>query len=501
MPPILISQQGDKLIYQNEDGSVFPVAASALSPDYMSALTSGKPLVSDPLNDILSLNQGGFSPEPQSDWQGSSGSIQPLQEPEVNMVPALPAAPPVQEIVEPTRIEKSFSQQGAGLKQEYAGIAEAAKNAAESYKQSSEDMMQTKNRLRMIQEDSDKRTDAQMQRIIEKQDEIEKMKVENPWAQASTLTKIGAAIAIGLGEQSAAYLGRENTALNIINKAIDDDVKLQMKRIDKATGELSNEKDYLSLVKQATTDRVTQELMLKTIGIEATENKIKIYGENAKTKQAQGQVQQLLGGLEQKKQQYEQEAMKRLVDMGKAQAEMAATQTGAPENMIPGVGRALTKDDALKAKDINESSMNFLKTLNDAIALREEFGSEVLNRDAVARGKSLGADLLLQVKALGQLGALSKSDIEDVINPLIPSDITEASTSTGARLQRAKEYVTNRVTAFYKSRGLTVPDQFLGTGERRVLPNGAEFLIQNGQAVPQNELAKKIVAAQKAAKQ
>ena len=44
-----------------------------------------------------------------------------------------------------------------------------------------------------------------------------------------------------------------------------------------------------------------------------------------------------------------------------------------------------------------------------------------MNREAVARGKQLSKDLLLDYKNMAKLGVLSKSD-EDIINAIIPDD-------------------------------------------------------------------------------
>lgn len=89
--------------------------------------------------------------------------------------------------------------------------------------------------------------------------------------------------------------------------------------------------------------------------------------------------------------------------------------------LVPGMGYALTKDDAKKMKEAQIQKAKFDRQLKEMMDLREKYGAEVLNRDAVARGKALSKDLLLTYKNLAKLGVLSKSD-EDIVNAIIPAD-------------------------------------------------------------------------------
>ncbi len=84
-------------------------------------------------------------------------------------------------------------------------------------------------------------------------------------------------------------------------------------------------------------------------------------------------------------------------------------------------GLAHTKDDAKQLKEAHESKSNFDSKLNELIGLRQKYGVEYMNRNAVARGKQLSKDLLLEYKNMAKLGVLSKSD-EDIINAIIPED-------------------------------------------------------------------------------
>lgn len=84
-------------------------------------------------------------------------------------------------------------------------------------------------------------------------------------------------------------------------------------------------------------------------------------------------------------------------------------------------GLANTPDDAKKLKDAHESKQNFSAKIDELIALRKEFGGEAANREAVARGRQLSKDLLLEYKNMAKLGVLSQAD-EKIINAIIPDD-------------------------------------------------------------------------------
>lgn len=101
-----------------------------------------------------------------------------------------------------------------------------------------------------------------------------------------------------------------------------------------------------------------------------------------------------------------------LADLGR-QEKMQALQTP--------YGLANTPDDAKQLKEGHEAKANFDSKIQEMIDLRNKYGTEYFNREAVARGKQLSKDLLLEYKNMAKLGVLSKSD-EDIINAIIPED-------------------------------------------------------------------------------
>lgn len=382
MPPILVDQQGDQLIFQNDDGSTFPVAASGLSSDYMSQLSSGMPAPSpkDQMINELSRPTGGYSsvlnPGPldygqQTAWQSDLAKRGPANvSPEEyasfksaapesslsfknqalgeNIIPAaaaptmaqpmLPEAPATEAAPkkeEPSELEKGFSQQAQGIRQEYQATAKAADEAAKQYKAAADEYLNTQTKMQAIQDEGQRIADTQMKKIADTQTAYEKMEIKNPWAEMSTGSKIGAALAIGLGAHAAAILGGENQAYKIINDAVNRDIDIQLKQIDKKGAELSHDKDYLGLIRQATNDKQSQALMLKDLKLASIENQIKSLESSAKSGESKGRMNQLLGQLTQARQGIALDIAQKQANIGKTIAETSAAMNPAknlPQN-------------------------------------------------------------------------------------------------------------------------------------------------------------------------
>ena len=154
------------------------------------------------------------------------------------------------------------------------------------------------------------------------------------------------------------------------------------------------------------------------------------------------------------------------------------------DRFIPGVGQALTKKDAEEGKNILNQSRAALDTVQRMQKLRNEFGGEVVNREAVEAGKQLGKDLLLQYKELANLGVLQKVDI-DQLEELIVTDPLQFDIlgDTSARLDRTGELIQSKLDAFFKSRGLQSPKLHVNAEEKRAARQAriAELKAKAGQ--------------------
>lgn len=99
-------------------------------------------------------------------------------------------------------------------------------------------------------------------------------------------------------------------------------------------------------------------------------------------------------------------------------------QTETERKLKTPYGLANTEDDSKQLKEAHESKQNFDSKIQEMIDLRNKYGAEAYNREAVARGKQLSKDLLLEYKNMAKLGVLSKTDT-DIIEAIIPADPLE----------------------------------------------------------------------------
>ncbi len=162
-------------------------------------------------------------------------------------------------------------------------------------------------------------------------------------------------------------------------------------------------------------------------------------------------------------------------------------------------GLANTVQDAKDVKEAYISKRNFDSKLSELIALRKEFGGESLDRNAVARGKQLSKDLLLEYKNMAKLGVLSSSD-KDIIEAIIPEDPLEYNASD--IFPGADDPIMHKLTKFkadneqdfantVKTRtrgGVVVPTSGPQDGQIKDI-NGEKWIWRNGQWEANDELA------------
>lgn len=548
MPPILIGQQGDQLLFQNEDGSTFPVAASGLSPDYMNQLASGAqaPSPQDQLLNQLSQNTGGMSSitnpgqldsAAQNAWQndllkrgpanitadelssfnaaktqgapvafpgqelGTNIQAAPLlEQPKIQELPMAPSVEAVPAKETPSSIEKAFSQQAKGIQKEADAQAEAAKTTAQKYKEASDEYLATQAKMVGIQEEGQKQSDERMKKISEAQAAYEKMEIKNPWSEMSAGSKIGAALAIGLGAYSSGILGGPNQAYKIIDDAINRDVDIQMKQIDKKGKELAHDKDYLSLIKQATNDKSSQALMLKDLKLAAVENQIKGIAENSKSNEVQAKAQQLLGGLSLKRQEFGLDLAQKQANLGKTIAESTAAMGGKPELQVPGLGSAFASQDATNLRQLKtdvEGASRGIERLLKISSMSAKSLTPELRREADTLRSTLQGQLRTALVGPGAVNESERALMERAIAD--PTAFFSLDSTNKKALETLKSALSNKIESAAQSQIQGYKTGSYKAPQIVTLDKGAQFQIENGQPIPLNDAARQIIEAKKAA--
>ena len=126
------------------------------------------------------------------------------------------------------------------------------------------------------------------------------------WASRSTPQKIALSIAAGMGTFAQIMGGGQNTAQQILDKAVDDDVRAQIANIDKKKGDLTDGQRLYKQILDQTGDKIAAADALRLAAHSAVDSQLAEAQQTAKSEQALSRIQELRGRYEQ--QRLEQEA-------------------------------------------------------------------------------------------------------------------------------------------------------------------------------------------------
>ncbi len=113
--------------------------------------------------------------------------------------------------------------------------------------------------------------------------------------------RVLAGISIALGSFGSALTGQRNYALDIINKAIDDDIAAQREGIQKLGAQASLQRQFMQDIRQRFQDEDQAQLAQTAALIEATQMKIKQITDRVSNEQQKMAGEQLIGQLEAQK--------------------------------------------------------------------------------------------------------------------------------------------------------------------------------------------------------
>ena len=254
--------------------------------------------------------------------------------------------------------------------------------------------------------------------------ELSDRKYEGYWASKSTGEKIVGAISLALGAYASALGGGPNAALKIINGAMNEDfkafqanTKIKMDAINRSRLGIEDKRRLLS-------DQIINLQAKKLSDISIVQSKINNLGNKFKDEELKAKLAGLNAQLDQQAAETRAKFENSLAETVNTKVtEQQALATGIDKELyVPGLGQALTKQDAKELKKAFITKQDLDVKLKEIIALRTKHdGGEMFDREDVARGKQLSKELLLKYKDLAKLGVLSESDMA-IIEEIIPAD-------------------------------------------------------------------------------
>jgi hypothetical protein len=308
--------------------------------------------MSVPPNEYLNLLQGMNQPMPERNFtpgpgMGPVAMPQPVQEVYLDEFPQ-PVVPqvqaPIQPMQAPMQAPSPFSYGGmeesllrsAGLQtQAGRGLMQAQQQAAAQeqriYQAQQQMLAEQESRVKQEQADYDQKVAPAIERLQALGNEIQGAKYEGFWAKASTPQKIGGALAVGLGALGAGLTGGQNTAMQIINKAIDDDYRNWQANIDAKNKSFLNQRQYINDLQGQFKDKRELALAQKALAYDRANAQLMEIASKRKGLEALPQFQALQANiLDNRNKQY--------LELAKLKAETAKAEREASAEQLPKFG-------------------------------------------------------------------------------------------------------------------------------------------------------------------
>lgn len=346
-------------------------------------------------------------------------------------------------------IQKGYDAQSIAVADARLGAAQAQTGlVGETIKQAKmlEDARKEEERF---QAEKQKRLDDGQAVYKQALDDLNAQKIEpnRLYANQSTGDKIIAAIGIALGGIASGMTGQKNSALEIIQNAIDRDIEAQKIEVEKKSKNVAVQGSlYNDLVGRLQNEDAARHYMTSLL-LQQSSSLIDQYKTQVSSAQQAATLGKLQGEIMVQKGQAEQKAQE---DLAKDPAQQQAIRAGVLGNKIDPSN--LSKEDRERyvpslnsfARDKTQAEVieNAKSNYDDAVSLIDQIinerqglkdksgkeivhgvGAEVLDSDAIARQTTRAGELQSAVKEIEKLGALSGSDYT-LLYSQVPKDPT-----------------------------------------------------------------------------
>lgn len=442
-----------------------------------------------PPNEFLNLLQGINQPLPERNFTPGPG-MGPMampQAPAVQPAPLAPQAPMIAPVMPPVQQPVSpFSFGGmedallrsAGLQAQSArGIMQAQQQAArqeqEAIKAQQQALSAFQAEQQKAQQDYDVKVKPELDKLTRLSEQIASTPVESYWARRSTPQKIGAAIAVGLGALGASLARGPNYALDIINKAVDDDLKIQQANIDNKNRAFLNQRQYINDLQSSFKDKEQFRLANKALALDQVNTQLMQIAAKRKEVEALPQFQALQANiLDQRNKQF-LELARLKAETAKLEREAVQGPEAKPENIVPGLGFAFST----KGADEMRTLVSDLNAAKDSIARLVEISQtpgKAISPELRAEADTIRSTLRGQLRtALVGPGAVTESE-QKLLNQVIadPTTIFSLDRVNLTRLNALNEALDRKVQSAAAANiiGYQKPERQVAQPAARITP-------------------------------
>jgi hypothetical protein len=277
------------------------------------------------------------------------------------------------------------------------------------------------------------------------------------WSKMDTGNKIQAALAIALGGIGAGLMGGgKNYALEIINKAIDQDIDAQKE----------DRNSFYNVMLNKHKRHETALSVAKADALQKVQNALNAFNVQTKSAEAQQASAKLLNDLDMQKVAYKDYFQKKNASdyLSKQAAnganlnpnEIQLLPKETQERFINGVGLASKPESAVKIRDTKASADDINQIIDEMINIRKQVGRELLPSVASQKADSLSKILIgkLREPILGP-GTMQQAEYER-LQQMIPV-VTSAATlddNVFARLNTVRDIVNSNLDNKIKAEGI-----------------------------------------------
>jgi hypothetical protein len=398
-----------------------------------------------------------------------------------------------------------------GLEGEQAALMrDQGQREAEQYSAQAREIADTAERMRQIEADQAEQQQRQRQAIdrytraaddavrrIESQ-EIDRSQV---WGSNAAANRAVGALSVGVGALIQGLTGGANSALAIIDRAIETDLQEQTQNLGRATAAASDRMQLIGVAEQASRDQDGQFAVLRESKLAQLETYLRGIDMSARGPQAIAAQEQMLNELAQRRAAarqaaisagveqitIEQETRRRTGGGGAGRPRVSIPQAialaefangpageGAPAAAVNIPGLRVTNADAAAATTADPTTRRRLQEMAStaagfdainrrALALRGQYGAEVFNSGAVAESEALQGDMIAALGRARETGVIGEGEYER-LSSQIPN-ATDFSFSqlvpgmedrTTASLRAIRETVNSRLSAGLRTYGYDI---------------------------------------------
>jgi hypothetical protein len=375
----------------------------------------------------------------------------------------------LEKLADPNNVAKGMTAEAKGLSDSYTQGQEQAEATA-GYLHGMRTHMEAMQAQQQQMEDARQaEANTQYQKVQQAADEASKAAKIDPnnfWNTRSTGQKIAAAIGIALGGIGGGMSGHGgNTAMDVINKAIDRDIDAQKFNADQKGRNFSNQVGLYNVMRQKFGDERQAEAATRMSYLQSAEMQIRETAAKFQSPELQARAMQAVGQLQQKQaeiahgvlaQGYQTAAMRQLMGGNTMNSGvLSALPKDVQARLVPMDGGAthgiaFDPEAAKEVRAVSSAADNVKSIINEMRQLKGEGARLLPYGTLAARASALRSRMVPALNEMAGIKKISEKEI-DLLSQQIPDPGSLLGDKSEALLNGLEQSVHDRTQSYYKN--------------------------------------------------